>query len=219
MQRRGPRSRSAPHVSLVGVLGACTRIIWTAAIIALGACSPASSQLPRAPAGPTCSAASDGTPNDARDSLGRFDGAREVRAWVDMWNRFDLDRVDALFVRDARLTYFSSEKPGLIAGIDALRQHHRGFGFVPGGADRGSRLWLEAVQAHTYGGVVVVTATWLFQRAGAAAAQRGPVTMVLVNEGGGCRIAHAHFANDPPPKSAPAKEARQSRAPFIATID
>jgi ketosteroid isomerase-like protein len=124
-----------------------------------------------------------------------------VRAWVDMWNRFDLDRVDALFVRDARLTYFSSEKPGLMAGIDAVRQHHRGFGFVPGGADRGSRLWLENVHAKTHGNVVVVTATWLFQRAGATTAQRGPVTLVLLGEGAGCRIAHAHFANDPQVKS------------------
>jgi hypothetical protein len=201
------------------VLRAYIRIILITAIVALEACSPATSQPPRAPAGPACSTESGDTANDARDSLGRFDGAREVRAWIDMWNRFDLDRVDALFLRDARLTYFSSERPGLISGIDALRQHHRGFGFAPGGADRGSRLWLEAVQAHTYGGVVVVTATWLFQRAGAGAAQRGPVTLILVNEGGACRIAHAHFANDPPTKPAPAKEARRGPAPITATSD
>ena len=122
-----------------------------------------------------------------------------------MWNRFDLDRVDALFVRDARVTYFSSEKPGIIAGIDALREHHRGFGFVPGGADKGSRLWLESTTAHTYGRVVLVTATWFFQRRGSDKAQRGPVTLVLVNDSGGCRIAHAHFANDPPLKPPPAE--------------
>ena len=124
-----------------------------------------------------------------------------------MWNRYDLDRVDALFVRDARVTYFSSERPGLIAGIDALREHHRGFGFAPGGADRGSRLWLEGLQAHTYGKVVLVTATWLFQRRGSDKTQRGPVTLVLLSEGGGCRIAHAHFANDPPPKAPPPEPA------------
>ena len=160
-------------------------------------------------AGPICSAEIEGVADDVRDPVGRFDGAREVRAWVDMWNRFDLDRVDALFIHDARLTYFSSEKPGLIAGIDAVRQHHRGFGFVPGGADRGSRLWLETVQAHTYGNVVVVTATWLFQRAGSATAQRGPVTLLLLGDGGKCRIAHAHFANDPAVRAAPGKEAAQ----------
>jgi hypothetical protein len=119
-----------------------------------------------------------------------------------MWNSFDLDRVDALFIRDARVTYFSSERPGLIAGLEALREHHRGFGFVSGGVDRGSRLWLESATAHTYGPVVLVTATWFFQRRGSDKAQRGPVTLVLVNDGSGCRIAHAHFANDPPPKIA-----------------
>ena len=139
----------------------------------------------------------------AADALGTFDGAREVRAWVDMWNRYDLDRVDALFLRDSRVTYFSSEKPGRISGIEALREHHRGFGFVPGGADRKSRLWLEDVHARPYGSVVVVTATWLFQRAGSDKPQRGPVTLVLLDEGGGCRIAHAQFANDPPPKDPP----------------
>lgn len=153
---------------------------------------------------PACGTEADASADDVRDSLGRFDGAREVRAWVAMWNRFDLDQVDNLFVRDSRLTYFSSERPGIIAGIDALREHHRGFGFVPGGADRGSRLWLEGARAHTYGRVVVVTATWLFQRAGSSTVQRGPVTLVLLDEGAGCRIAHAHFANDPPVKPPPA---------------
>jgi hypothetical protein len=183
-----------------------------AAIFGLVACSRAAPQQPTTLAaaasrsGPVCAVETEGSPDEVRDTLGRFDGAREVRAWVDMWNRFDLDRVDALFLRDGRLTYFSSEKPGLIAGIDALRQHHRGFGFVPGGAARGSRLWLEAVQAHTYDRAVVVTATWFFQRPGSAPPQRGPVTLVLVNDGEGCRIAHAHFANDPPLKPPPAAD-------------
>jgi hypothetical protein len=156
-----------------------------------------------------CAAEAEGAPSDVRDSIGRFDGATQVRAWVTMWNRFDLDQVDALFLRDARVTYFSSEKPGLIAGIEALREHHRGFGFVPGGADRGSRLWLEGTRAQTYGGAVVVASTWFFQRAGSATAQRGPVTLVLVNEGGTCRIAHAHFANDPPVKPPSAMQSSQ----------
>jgi hypothetical protein len=182
-------------------------------MLTLAACAGSTSQRATASSpAPVCAADAGTLPDDGGDSLGRFDGAREVRAWVEMWNRFDLDRVDALFVRDARLTYFSSEKPGRIAGIEALREHHRGFGFVPGGAERGSRLWLEAVQGHTFGRVVVVTATWFFQRAGSATSQRGPVTLILVNEGAGCRIAHAHFANDPPPKTLPAKETSAPRA-------
>lgn len=175
-------------------------------LFGLAACAGASQRPAPSSSEPVCGTEAGALADDARDALGRFDGAREVRAWVDMWNRFDLDRVDALFVRDARLTYFSSERPGRIAGIEALREHHRGFGFVPGGADRGSRLWIEAVQAHTFGRAVVVTATWLFQRRGSVTPQRGPVTLILVNEGAGCRIAHAHFANDPPPKTVPAQE-------------
>jgi hypothetical protein len=167
------------------------------------ACSATTSQRPSTPPGPACGANTASVAGDVRDPLGHFDGAREVRAWVDMWNRFDLDHVDTLFVRDASLTYFSSEKPGLISGIDAVREHHRGFGFVSGGADRGSRLWLESVQAKTYGMAVVIAATWFFQRAGSTTPQRGPVTLVLLGDGGRCRIAHAHFANDPPAKAPP----------------
>jgi hypothetical protein len=185
-------------------------------VLALSACAGKTAQYPEAALGPVCGsikaplggpATNDGA---ARGALGDFDGAREVEAWVEMWNRFDLDRVDALFIRDARVTYFSSEKPGLIAGIDAVREHHRGFGFVPGGAERGSRLWLESTEAHTYGRVVLVTATWFFQRRGSDKAQRGPVTLVLLSDGSGCRIAHAHFANDPPPKPPPAESTPRS---------
>jgi hypothetical protein len=188
------------------------------AVLVLSACTGKTPQHPEPPIGPVCNGAkaplggpaandgaSRGAPSTSASSVGDFDGAREVEAWVEMWNRFDLDRVDALFVRDARVTYFSSEKPGLIAGIDAVREHHRSFGFVPGGTDRGSRLWLESTEAHTFGRVVLVTATWFFQRRGSDKAQRGPVTLVLLGEGSGCRIAHAHFANDPPPKPPPAE--------------
>ena len=179
-------------------------------ILPFVACTPsapprlASSTGPASFAGPVCGTESESAPGDARDSLGRFDGARQVRAWVEMWNTFDLNQVDALFLRDGRVTYFSSEKPGLIVGAEALREHHRGFGFAPGGANRGSRLWLEGTRAQAYGSAVVVAATWFFQRAGSATSQRGPVTLILVNDGAGCRIAHAHFANDPPVKPPPA---------------
>jgi hypothetical protein len=175
--------------------------------LGLGAasCAASTSHVASPASGPVCAAEGATTPASQPDRLGDFDGAREVRDWVAMWNRYDLDQVDALFVRDARVSYFSSERPGLIAGIDALKEHHRGFGFVPGGADKGSRLWLEAVEAHTWGRAVVVTATWFFERANAKKPpQRGPVTLVLTPDGARCRIAHAHFANDPPdPKSKP----------------
>ena len=37
-----------------------------------------------------------------------------VGRWVAMWNTYDLAQVDSLFLPDARLTCFSSEKEGLI---------------------------------------------------------------------------------------------------------
>ena len=65
-----------------------------------------------------------------------------VEAWVEMWNTYDLNQVDALFLDDARLSYFSSEREGLIRGMEAVREHHVGFGFAPGGIDQPNRLWL-----------------------------------------------------------------------------
>lgn len=42
-----------------------------------------------------------------------------------MWNSYDLTLVDHLFLADAYVTYFSSEKEGLITGIEALRDTER----------------------------------------------------------------------------------------------
>lgn len=117
-------------------------------------------------------------------------------AWVNAWNAYDLDAVDRLFVADATVTYFSSERNGLIEGIQALREHHRGFGFRPGGAATGARLWLEDVEVRWEGDTAVVLAQWLFARAGAEGPpQKGPVTFVFVAREGAFRILHAHFAN------------------------
>lgn len=68
-----------------------------------------------------------------------------VEEWVAMWSSYDLDQVEELFLDDPRLTYFSSEKEGVIRGKEALLKHHRGFGFLPGGESRASRLWLDSV--------------------------------------------------------------------------
>jgi len=119
-----------------------------------------------------------------------------LEAWVAAWNSYDLDEVDRLFVADGSVTYFSSEKNGLIQGIDALREHHRGFGFRPGGAATGSRLWLEDVAVRWEGDTAVVLAQWLFRRAGSEGPpQLGPVSFVFVLREGRYRILHAHFAN------------------------
>jgi hypothetical protein len=138
-----------------------------------------------------------------------------------MWNAYDLDQVAEFFLTDGRLTYFSSEFEGVIRGYDSVLEHHRGFGFVPGGEDRGTRLWLGGLTEDAFGDAAVLTAIWYFQRgervavenageavgdqpAGGeatsvpgAAPQRGPVTFVCVLDEGRWRFAHMNFGNYP----------------------
>ena len=115
--------------------------------------------------------------------------------WVKLWNTYDLNMVVNLFLADDRVTYFSSEKRGLIKGIDSLVRHHEEFGFVAGGKETGNRLWLEDVDVEEFSGAAAVKADWLFQRKGSDRTQRGPVTILYVETGEGWRIAHAHFSN------------------------
>jgi hypothetical protein len=117
-----------------------------------------------------------------------------IDRWVEFWNTYDLDQFDALFA-DEGATYFSSEYDGLIIGRDALRTHHAGFGFVPGGKSSANLLWLTGTTMRWAGEAVTVLAIWHFQRAGAATSQQGPVTFVVVPQQNGYRISHAHFAN------------------------
>ena len=124
-----------------------------------------------------------------------FDSEALVGRWVAMWNSYDLDEVDELFVTDSRVTYFSSEKQGLVHGIEAVREHHRGFGFVPGGREAENELWVDAVRADVFDGSAVVTAIWYFgDRASPAEAQHGPMTMVYEALADEYRLAHLHFA-------------------------
>jgi ketosteroid isomerase-like protein len=117
-----------------------------------------------------------------------------IDEWVEIWNNYDLNRVRDLFLDDERVTYFSSEKQGLIKSIDDLVIHHREFGFVEGGKDTGNKLWLEDIEIEAFGELVVVKADWIFQRKGSDNQQRGPVTLVYVKMDI-YRIAHAHFGN------------------------
>ncbi|MFW6109570.1 MAG: nuclear transport factor 2 family protein [archaeon] len=119
---------------------------------------------------------------------------RLVDEWVEIWNNYNLDRVREIFLDDERVTYFSSEKEGLIKGIDNLVEHHREFGFVEGGKETGTKLWLEDLAIEEFESSVVVKADWVFQKQGSDNQQRGPVTIVYV-EDDGYRIAHAHFSN------------------------
>jgi len=127
-----------------------------------------------------------------------FDVKAYLDRWVAMWNAYDLSRVDELFLTDARLTYISSEKTGIITGIDAVRKHHEAFGFVAGGKEQPNRLWVDDIHAEPFGGAAVVAGVWYFQRGGdtEGKVQQGPFTFVYVKQDGTYRIAHAHFAND-----------------------
>ena len=123
-----------------------------------------------------------------------FEVEQIVGEWVAMWNSYDLSQIDKLFLTDEDLTYFSSEKEGAIRGIEAVREHHRGFGFVEGGKVQENELWVEDLDATDFGSAVVVTGIWYF-RGSSSRVQRGPVTFVYVRKGEDYRLAHLNFAN------------------------
>jgi hypothetical protein len=131
---------------------------------------------------------------DPAAAAAEFASGHWVDAWVSLWNSYDLTQVDKLFLKSSQLTYFSSEKEGIIRGIEAVREHHRGFGFVDGGKTQENKLWVEDVQTDVFGKTAVVTGIWFFQRS-SGEIQRGPLTIVYVQAGVEYRIAHMHFAN------------------------
>jgi len=117
-----------------------------------------------------------------------------IDRWVRMWNTYDLREVEKLFCHCDELSYFSSEREGLIRGIDAVVEHHRGFGFEPGESDRGTKLWLEDVTTSDFGESCLVTAIWYFERP--ERTQKGPVTILLRQKtSGGYEIVHMNFSN------------------------
>ena len=118
----------------------------------------------------------------------------QLAAWVAMWNSYDLDQVEALFLTDHRVTYFSSEFEGVISGIEAVRDHHRRFGFVSGGKASDNRLWLEDIHTTPLDQAAVALAIWHFRRA-TGEMMRGPATFVYVMDEGSYRLAHLTFGN------------------------
>jgi ketosteroid isomerase-like protein len=136
------------------------------------------------------------TPSLAGDPGATAELEALIDDWVEMWNSYDLNQVRELFLDDSRLTYFSSEKQGILRGMDALITHHEGFGFIPGGDDRSSRLWLESVEIDLLGEVAVITGTWFFQSDSDSPGepQKGPVTIVSVREGDRWWFVHMNFS-------------------------
>jgi ketosteroid isomerase-like protein len=118
-----------------------------------------------------------------------------VDKWVRFWNTYDLDQVPMLFLMDSRVTYFSSEKQGIIKGYESLVKHHEGFGFIKGGKVQPNKLWLEDVDIEDFGDSAIVCAVWFFQRPNTDIPQKGPVTIVYERESGDWKIAHANFGN------------------------
>jgi hypothetical protein len=116
-----------------------------------------------------------------------------VEKWAEFWNTYDLDQVEDLFLRDDRLTYFSSEKEGAITGFDAVLEHHKGFGFVPGGKDQPNKLWVEDLHIADFESSSVVTGIWYFKKP-YTPNQRGPVTIVYIRQGDQFKIAHMNFS-------------------------
>jgi hypothetical protein len=120
-------------------------------------------------------------------------------SWLAMWRRYDLDLVADLFVNDDALTYFPSDREGLIEGFQAVREYLEGLGFVSGGFQPESEMWLEQVTVSDFGESAVVSAVWYFgNRLNRRAAGRGPLTMALARVGEGFRISHINFGNYQP---------------------
>ncbi len=118
-----------------------------------------------------------------------------VEAWVGLWGSYDLNVVSNLFLQDDRLTYFSSETEGQIQGFDRIVEHHRGFGFVPGGAPHDNTLWVGDVNIQEFDGSVLIGAIWYFGDPDSPdEAQRGPMSLLALRASDGYRIAHMHFA-------------------------
>ena len=119
-----------------------------------------------------------------------------VDEWVAMWNSYDLSMVKKLFINSDKLSYFSSEQEGIIKGINAVVEHHAGFGFVEGGKTQENKLWLEDIEIDIFPSTAIVTAIWYFEKPAAAeeTVQRGPVTFVCVHDRDDCTFAHMNFS-------------------------
>jgi imidazolonepropionase-like amidohydrolase len=119
-----------------------------------------------------------------------------VEGWLSMWREYDLDRLSELFVNDDALSYFPSDREGVIEGFAAVEEYHRGLGFTSGGFEPENEMWLEQVTISDFDDSAVVTAVWHFgARLTRRIVGRGPLTMVIVRTGTGFRISHIAFGN------------------------
>ena len=47
-----------------------------------------------------------------------------INKWLELWKTYDLNMLDDIFLQTEDLTYFSSEKEGLMIGYQHLKPHH-----------------------------------------------------------------------------------------------
>ena len=121
-----------------------------------------------------------------------------VDKWLKLWETYDLNMLGDIFLESDELTYFSSEKEGLMQGYKHLKPHHVVFGFVEGGKKPSKSLWLEEIETRIYGETAMVGGVWYFGDKSAVkdSVPKGPVTFVLKkNDKNQLRIIHTHFAN------------------------
>lgn len=122
-----------------------------------------------------------------------------VNKWLNLWATYDLNLLEEIFYQSEDLTYFSSEKEGLIKGYSNMLPHHEGFGFVEGGKEPPVDLWLEEIETRINGETALVAAIWYNGDKTAVhdSIPHGPVTFVMLRDDAGkVKISHAHFANN-----------------------
>lgn len=121
-----------------------------------------------------------------------------MQQWLKLWSSYDTNQLDAIFWNSPDLTYFSSEKKGLIKGFDQLKPHHEGFGFIAGGKTPAKALWLDEQNITLHGNTAVVDAIWWFgdKQMPRDSVQQGPCTFVVIRDKEEeVKIAHVHFGN------------------------
>jgi len=128
------------------------------------------------------------------ESKGHGELSSLINDWLGLWNSYDLSKVARIFTPD--VTYFSSDKEGLIRDLGGVLEHHKGFGFVPGGKKSGNTLSARDVAMSFLSETsAVLTGFWFFERAiDPSKNQRGPFTIVVRKTEAGWRMSHLHFA-------------------------
>ncbi len=127
-----------------------------------------------------------------------------ITRWVEFWNTRDLNRLSDIFVPDgdgplAGVAYISSEEPGVITGMQALIDHHKGFDFIAGGNQGKGSLCLtdQEIFWNRNSNCPNVTAAWHYQVSQSSEEpSQGRVRFILVPFDEQYRISQANFSKD-----------------------